>query len=312
MKSTMRKIVALMTILLLTLMLVACGGNNEKSTSENETTTESEQVNESSEEDTEEPAEEAKTTEFNQVVYEDNGVKFEITGADIDGFWGYTWKVYLENNTDKTLMYSMDSVSVNGMMCDPFWSSEVSPGKKENTEVSWGDSALSENGIEEVTQVEFKLRIYDSNDYMAEPIVEDVFIVYPKGESEAVTVERNSQEGDIVLFDTDTCSMTVTGFNPDDLFGYAVEVYIVNKTDKSLMFSVDSASINGFMADPFWASDVAAGKKSLSSISWADSTLEENGIDNVEEIELAVKVYDDDDYTGEYFVDDTFTINPAS
>ena len=106
--------------------------------------------------------------------------------------------------------------------------------------------------------------------------------------------------------------MTVAGFEHDDIFGYTVKVYLVNKTDKDLMFSCNDASINGYMADPFWATTVAAGKTSNSDISWSDSTLEENGIDisSIEEIELPITVYPNDDWTADKLVDETFTINP--
>ena len=78
------------------------------------------------------------------------------------------------------------------------------------------------------------------------------------------------------------------------------------------MFSCNDASINGYMADPLWATTVAAGKTSNSDISWSDSTLEENGIDesSIEEIELPITVYPSEDLTADKLVDETFTITP--
>lgn len=57
---------------------------------------------------------------------------------------------------------------------------------------------------------------------------------------------------------------------------------------------------------------MAAGKTSNSDISWSDSTLEENGIDesSIEEIELPITVYPSEDWMADKLVDETFTINP--
>ena len=126
----------------------------------------------------------------------------------------------------------------------------------------------------------------------------------------ASTNERTAQASDLVLFDNDDCTLIVTGFDPDSLLGYAVNVYLVNKTDKGLMFSVNDASINGYMCDPFWATSVAAGKAKNSSIEWSNSTLEENGIESIDEIELPVHVYYEDDCASGDLVNEVYTITP--
>ena len=58
-----------------------------------------------------------------------------------------------------------------------------------------------------------------------------------------------------------------------------MNVYFLNKTDKTLMFTVEDASVNGFMADPFYAASLDGGKCMFSSISWSDTALEESGIE---------------------------------
>lgn len=84
---------------------------------------------------------------------------------------------------------------------------------------------------------------------------------------------------------------------------------MLNKTDKTVMFSVDDASVNGFMADPFYATSVSAGKCAFSSMAWSDTTLEENGITEVEEIEVLFRAYDADDFMGEDFANEVITLS---
>ena len=92
--------------------------------------------------------------------------------------------------------------------------------------------------------------------------------------------------------------------------GYGVKVFLENKTDKELMFSVDQVSVNGYMCDPLWATTVAAGKKANEQITFFKSDLEENNITKVEEITFTLNVYDNNDWTAEHLVTETFTIKP--
>ena len=312
----MKKVISLALSVLLALSLAACGGSNTttvvSSTESSGSSTEAAQTEAPESEET--PA--AKSEFQEQTIVDNEYCTVILKGTDDeDGMWDYSWKVYLENKTaDKTLMFGMNNTSVNGVMVDPLWAATVVPGKKSNETISWLSTSLEKNNIkaDDITQVSFTLNVYDKDDLAADKFVDEEFTIYPKGEENASTVEREAQSTDIVLFDNDSCSMTVTGFEHDDIRGYTVKAYLVNKTDKDLMFFCNDASINGYMADPLWATTVAAGKTSNSDISWSDSTLEENGIDesSIEEIELPITVYPSEDLTADKLVDETFTINP--
>ena len=68
--------------------------------------------------------------------------------------------------------------------------------------------------------------------------------------------------------------------------------------------------MNGFAADPFWAKSVPAGKSAYSDIDWSSSDFEANGITDVETITMILHVRDDDDWSSDYYIDDTYVINP--
>ena len=114
----------------------------------------------------------------------------------------------------------------------------------------------------------------------------------------------------IVLVENEDICMKITGAEKDPIWGYTLKVYLENRTDKELMFTVDNVSLNRFMCDPFWAESVAAGMKSNSSIYWFESTLEENGISDVEEISLTLRVYDSKNFGTEDVFQGSFTIKP--
>jgi hypothetical protein len=110
---------------------------------------------------------------------EDDNITVKFTGTEQDSLWGYTLKIFLENKTDKDLMFSVDDVSVNGFMCDPFWASTVSAGKKANEKVTFSEAAFAENGIEVVDEITFTLHVYDSNDLSADSLLKKTFTVNP-------------------------------------------------------------------------------------------------------------------------------------
>ncbi len=236
-----------------------------------------------------------------------------ITGIDEDGFWGYTLTAELENKSeDKTYMFSVESATVNGVMSDPFFASEVAAGKKSNEEISFiNDTTLEENGIDEFTDIELTFKVYNSDDWEEDAVANETVHVYPYGEDKATTFTRESQDTDNVLVDNDEVTVIVTGYDPDDTWGYGVNLYLVNKTDTEVMFSVDDASINGYMIDPVYATTVNAGKCAFSTISWYDSDLEDNSIDNIKEIEFKLSAYNNEDWLDDYYVDgQTVTLNP--
>ncbi|MCD7809603.1 MAG: hypothetical protein LUH02_09685 [Erysipelotrichaceae bacterium] len=268
----------------------------------------------SSSEDSSSETTEASDNEitFTELTVVDNDdCSIVINGIDEDGFWGYTLTAELENKSeDVTYMFSVESASVNGVMSDPLFASEVAAGKKSNEEISFiSDTTLEENGIDEFTDIELTFRVYDSDDW-EEAVANETVHVYPYGEDKATTFTRESQDTDNVLVDNDEVTVIVIGYDPDDTWGYGVNLYLVNKTDTEVMFSVDDASINGYMIDPFYATTVSAGKCAFSTISWYDTDLEDNGIEDIEEIEFKLTAYDDENYEDYYVDGQSVTLNP--
>lgn len=128
----------------------------------------------------------------------------------------------------------------------------------------------------------------------------------------AVTTQSTTTETafeEIMLVENDDITFTITAVTEDPVWGYTLRVYMENKTDKTLMFSLIDTSVNGFMCDPFWAETVAAGKRSNSGISWLSSDFEDNGIVDVEDIAFTLRVYDYNDWTAEDVLNETFTVH---
>lgn len=310
----MKKLAALFLAFTLLISLAACGGDvtgNNTNSSENNSTNSS-QNGSPNDGQTSNKDNNKNEISFTEIVAVDNDeCTIKITGIDPDNLWGYTLKVQLENkSTEKTYMYSVESASINGVQCDPFFATEVAAGKKSNNEISFSDSDLEDNGVGDYTDIELTFRVYDSDDWMADEIARETVHVYPYGEDKATIFVRETQASDNVIIDNDYVTVIVTGYEDDAIWGYTVNLFLLNKTDKDVMFSVDEASVNGYMADPFYATEVVAGKCAFSSMSWSDTTLEDNNITAVEEIEFKFRAYDSDNWFGDDFANETITLKP--
>jgi hypothetical protein len=322
----MKKFGALLLALALILSLAACGGESQSTSTSDKSDTSiktetsdasdegssADQDADSSDAETEEDEPEELPLDFEEVTIIDNDeCTVKITGIDEDNIWGYTLEAYLENKSaDKTYMFSVESAAINGVQCDPFFASEVAAGKKSNDEINFTDSTLEECGITEYTDIELTFRVYDSDDWLADDVAEETAHIYPYGEDKASRYVREPQDSDIVLVDNDYVTSIVTGFDPDNMWGYAVDLYLENKTDSTVMFSVDNVSVNGYMVDPYFAKSVDAGKIVISSITWFSSDFEDNGITDVEEIEMLFKAHDYDDWQRDSYFEEVVTLNP--
>ncbi len=95
-------------------------------------------------------------------AYDGDGVKIVIQKLSDDEVLGATnVDVYIENNSDKTLVITADNVSVNGLMINPLFSSEIIPGKVAIDEMSFLKSKLTENGITKISEIELNFTIMD-------------------------------------------------------------------------------------------------------------------------------------------------------
>ena len=160
-------------------------------------------------------------------------------------------------------------------------------------------------------RVEFTLNIYNDDIYTEAPLMHDAFTVYPLGHDETAdkSVVRKLTLADQILVDNRDCTILVTGFEPDNSWGYVMNLYLVNKTDQDLVFNVDDSWINDNPCFTYWTEIVTAGNASYSSILWEKADLEESEIQVVRKISLPMLVYSDQE-TEEALIDETFNIKP--
>ena len=321
----MKKLLALVLSLFMILALVACGGSTQPSSAggndEKESKTQApkeedqsegksaENTEKETEKETEEKTEKETKAEmrFEETTLVDNDQITIIAKSIEKGLLGESIKVYLENKTDADLDFTVDDAAINGVDESGSLYCTVTAGMKANDDISFYDV---DSEIGDYTDIWLKFRVHDSNDWSADPILEEGFHLYPYGEENAVKYEREAQPQDIVLVDNDVCTVTVTGFEEDKIWGYTMNLWLVNKSGEDLTFSVNDTSVNGFMIDPFWATEVPAGISKFSGVSWSDDKLAENGIEEVESLTIPFRVYSWEHLLDEDYVNETFNLEP--
>lgn len=246
------------------------------------------------------------------VIVDDENCTFTITGIANNEHLGMQLEVFCENKTDRSLIFSWDSVSVCGVMYDPFWGEEVAAGKKVNSTVDIDTYQLEQMGISSVDEVSFHLSVIDSENWMDEPFVNESFTVYPTGLT-AETVEYPAYQhknGETIIVDNEDLTFIIENVDDEVSDFYTLRCYAANKTGRNLMLSWDGVSVNGFMVDPFWATVVTAGKQTYTEISFFRSDLEEQGIEEVTQIDFTLTAADYDDWEAAFILEETYTFNP--
>ena len=301
----MKKIIALLLALLLVFSLAACGGEKEEKEG-------GKLQIDIKKDETFNPEDYLSDYYFPETVLKDNNVATaKILSIDPKGDWGFTLELYLENKTDKTLMFSVEDAAINHVLVDPFFATELSAGQKVTEEVAFSNETIAEYGIENVAKITFTLSATDAEDFAADPYLDEPCTIYPYGQGAYEEVfQYTPGENELVVFDTEDCTMIITGIDPGNMWGYAAKVYIENKTDMTLMISADNAALNDFDMDPLWAVEVPAHRQGFSEITWFSEDLEDQGIETVEKIWLEISVSNWDDWMADDILNEEIEFAP--
>lgn len=180
----MKKLICVLLAIVMLLGLTACG-KSKTETAEPEkadmTATETvddvtdvtEEMEETDVQDSTESSEELP--EFDQsaiiettVILDQDNIKVTATALEYDDY-SANLKLSLENNSDKTLTFSTNTLgfsgnSINGFMIpDGYFNSEIAPGKKANETTTFSYDYLQLFGINEIADIVLGIRVTDED-----------------------------------------------------------------------------------------------------------------------------------------------------
>lgn len=224
-----------------------------------------------------------------QVLLEQDGIKITAKELSTDSFWGPEVKVLIENTSTKSVTVQLRDVSVNGIMMEPMFSAEVAAGKKVNDSITFMTSEFEEAGITIIQNMEFSFHVFDTESWNT---VFDSETIYLTTNADGMVEQEVDKEGQLVL-EQDGISIVIKEADSEDSFwGADIYVYVENNSDRNVTVQARSVSINGFMVEPMFSCDVAAGKQAYDSLTFLESNLTENGIESIDNMEISFHVFD--------------------
>lgn len=238
------------------------------------------------------------------VLVDELGVKITAKSLEPDGFSGPELKLLIENNSGKNLTVQCRNASINGYMMDNLMSVDVADGKAANDALEFYNSYMEDCGIEEIADMEFSFHIFTTENWETYLDTPQITVLTSLAEG----FEYEYDNSGIIMYDDNGIEVMVKGLDEDSFFGPCVKVYIANNTDQDITIQTRNVSINGFMVDPLFSTDVLSGKHAISGITFLTSELEENEITEIKTLELNLHIFDSTSW--ETILDtDTITIH---
>ena len=222
------------------------------------------------------------------VLVDQNGIKITAKSLDFDGFMGPELKLLIENSSGKSLTFQSSNASVNGYMVETIMSVDVADGKKANDSLTFSSTDLNLCGIETVADMEFSFHIFDAESW-------DTYL-----DTEPIKLETSAASGYTYTFDDSGTAVyegndvriVLKGLSSDSWLGQELVVYIENNSGRGITVQTRDVSVNGFMMEPIFSRDVAPGKHAIDGITFMDSDFEDNGITDIETVELSFHIFD--------------------
>lgn len=229
--------------------------------------------------------------EWELLVVDESGVKITAKGLKEGGIFGPELKLLIENNTGENITVQARNVSVNGFMTEVMLSAEVANGKKEIDGMAFSTSDLAACGSEVIADMEFSFHIFTSEDWETYLDTAPIQLTTGAAQDYVYKTDMPGQE----LYASDNFRAVLTGFSQDgSLFGPSINLYLENNSDHPITVQTRDVSVNGFMTQVIFSSEIMPGKRAMDQITFMESSLEENGITVLEETEFSFHIFDPD------------------
>lgn len=227
-----------------------------------------------------------------QVLLDQDGVKITAKEYVNDSIWGDGIKLLIENNSEKNLGVGCNALIVNNYMITDLFSSSIAAGKKSNETMYISSSSLKDAGISNIGQIEVYFYIFDGDTYMTISNAPCAVIKTSDFENMDTTPNDAGQE----LYNEGGIRIVGKYLADDPIWGKGILLFMQNDSGKNVGIQCDNMSVNGFMITPLFSSTVYDGKMAIDDITLLSSELEENGITEVEEVELTFHIFDAESY----------------
>lgn len=294
----MKKIL-LILLIVTTLIFSSCSApvtSNESA--ENKTTDTIEQTKNTTEVDTSNVEQENKKEEEpidieKQIIYETENIKITAKNINFDSIFGPELNLLVENKSDQNLIAQIENSSINDVMISNIFSCDVAAGKKANDSISFMSNKYQHFDPKTIATIEFEINVMNSDSY--DRISESEKIILKTNIFELFSQEHYDN-GTIILDSNNIKIFSKKVIDEDSIWGSELVLYIENNSENDIVVQTSDVSINGFMLQPMFSSNICSHKKAYDTVTFFESDLEENEIENISEIELNFIISEEDSY----------------
>lgn len=234
------------------------------------------------------------------VVIDTADYYFLIKDVSVDDYYGINFNIYLENKTSATNVYfKLDNAYLNHYLGDLGYSLSVDAGKKLNETMHFDAEDLEKIGLDRVDELRFSVSVWDADDWLADPFIEQDVVVYPTGKdaSSIVVPERASADSDTVIVSDGNFKFICLGVVYDDFWDdYYLDFYCENNSDSTMYFIGDEFSLNSYMIMGYLSVILQPGMRGYGQMGIWDSDMTDTGSTSVDEVRFLYKIADYDDY----------------
>ena len=273
----MKKLIAAILALILVASLVGCGSGGVKSNDIPSTSS-----------NTYKPAQGEVTIE-ERVLVNEAGVKITAKSLEVEGAWGTTLKLLIENNSKKNLGIYTDRAIVNGYMLDSYSYGNVPSGKKVNEGFTFYTSDMDEYGIDTIADIELNFQIFDSDTYDEYLTTDSIQIKTSAADTYKDSYKHN---GDIIYNENGIKIMLKDSRYDNSIQEQGLLFYVENNSDHDIFVHAEDISVNGYMMGVTPFKNILAGKRSVDWVHFYEYELRENDIDKIKEVELYLTIGD--------------------
>ncbi|MBQ4382272.1 MAG: hypothetical protein II794_06005, partial [Oscillospiraceae bacterium] len=183
--------------------------------------------------------------------------------------FGTSLRFFAENCTkDKDLLISIENIAVNGWKSDSGNVMSIPAGKRMYD--SFYLSGLDELGITSCDRLDLHVQVEDSDNWSEGAIVSQDFALFPTGKApeEVAVPARPTGENEVTVEETDDFAFIILSYGKDSVFedGYNYNLYVKNKTDRLLYFSMEDVYLQEASLGYYWGESLPAGIQKLSNI----------------------------------------------
>lgn len=216
------------------------------------------------------------------ILYDEDGIKITATGYE-EGWLGPEVLLLVENTSEKNVLVTARSVSVNGYMmslCSVY--TEVAAGKRVNDSLCVLSSELEQSGIETVSKIQLHFVVSDADSW-DELAVSGLVTVDISPE-----VEQPVDSSGDVLHDSNGIKVICKGLKQDAPWDGNLVFYMENQSGESIAVTTENVHVNGLPRDTVLWTELRSETRAITGLSLPDQSGSDQ--DRIEEISFNLKI----------------------